>query len=119
MAEITRHEITAAAHRRSLPNRRFADTFSFAHDSGGGATLKYVATVGRFSDGAVAEIFVNAGGKLGSAADVSISDAAVAVSLALQYGCPAEVIRAALKRDNAGRAQGPIGAVLDLVGASK
>jgi hypothetical protein len=46
---------------------------------------------------------------------VLASDAAIAVSLALQHGAPLDEIRHALKRDARGNAAGPIGAALDLV----
>jgi ribonucleoside-diphosphate reductase alpha chain len=41
------------------------------------------------------------------------SDAAIAASLSLQFGCPAEVLRKALKRDGQGRALSPLGVALD------
>jgi ribonucleoside-diphosphate reductase alpha chain len=41
------------------------------------------------------------------------SDAAIAASLALQFGCPAEVLRRALKRDGQGKASSPLGVALD------
>jgi hypothetical protein len=43
------------------------------------------------------------------------SDCAIAASLALQYGCPADVLRKALSRDSHGRANGPLGAALDQI----
>jgi hypothetical protein len=43
------------------------------------------------------------------------SDGAVAASLALQFGCPAKVLRKALCRDGSGKASGPVGAALDLI----
>jgi hypothetical protein len=39
----------------------------------------------------------------------------VAASLALQYGCPAEVLRRAVARDSQGNASGPLGAALDRI----
>jgi hypothetical protein len=45
------------------------------------------------------------------------SDAAIAASLALQYGCPAEVLRGALSRDSDGVASSPLGVALDLEAA--
>jgi hypothetical protein len=43
------------------------------------------------------------------------SDSAIAASLALQYGCPADVLRKALSRDTRGRANGPLGCALDAI----
>jgi hypothetical protein len=48
-------------------------------------------------------------------ASILASDAAIAASLALQFGCPADVLRKALMRDPQGRASGPLAAALDLI----
>lgn len=96
--------------RETLPTRRSASTRTFEH---GG--LKYILTTSHFPDGRVAEMFVNTEMKLGSMADVSIQDAAVVASIALQYGCPIRVLREAVKRDPQGKPQGPLGAAIDLI----
>jgi ribonucleoside-diphosphate reductase alpha chain len=77
--------------------------------------LKYAATVGRFSDGRIAEIFLS-NHKSNSAADVNARDAAIACSIALQFGADVETICRALSRDSHGRATGPLGAALDRIG---
>src|SRR5262249_15255227 len=99
--------------RRRLPNRRPAETFEL-----GVAGLKYTATVGRFPDGQVGEIFLS-NHKSNSAADTAARDAAIVASIALQFGADVETIRRALCRDAAGRASGPLGVVLDLLTAEK
>jgi ribonucleoside-diphosphate reductase alpha chain len=66
------------------------------------------------ADGEIAIIFM-ANNKVGSAAGIIASDAAMAASLALQHGCPLEVLREAMRRDSHGRASGPLGAVLDKI----
>jgi hypothetical protein len=98
-----------AAARCRLPNRRLAETFSF--EVGG---LSFVCTIGRFSDGRLGEVFVS-NHKSNSGADTAARDAAIACSIALQYGAPLEVIRQALCRDSQGRASGPLGCALDLI----
>jgi ribonucleoside-diphosphate reductase alpha chain len=95
--------------RERLPNRRPSVTFPF--EVGG---QHYRATISCFADGRVAEIFL-ANHKSGSQADANCRDAAVAASLALQFGCPLDVLRNALLRDIRGMAATPLGAVLDLV----
>jgi len=95
--------------RKRLPNRRPSLTFPF--EVGG---LHGTATISWFADGHVAEVFL-AAQKAGSQADISCRDAAVASSLALQFGCPVDVLRNALLRDMHGRAITPLGAVLDSV----
>jgi ribonucleoside-diphosphate reductase alpha chain len=96
--------------RRRLPNRRPSRTFEIESQG-----LRFTATVSRFSDGTVAEIFLQ-NHKAGSMAGINAQDAAVVCSIALQYGVPVEVIRKALMRDSQGRASGPLGVALDIIG---
>jgi ribonucleoside-diphosphate reductase alpha chain len=97
------------AQRNRLPNRRASLTFEVEAQG-----LRFTATVARFADGSVAEIFLE-NHKAGSAAGIMASDAAIAASLALQHGCPLEVLTRALSRDSHGRASSPLGAALDLI----
>ena len=89
--------------RLRLPDRRKAEVFEFDH---GGR--RWTATVGRFPDGAVAEIFLNT--KPSTLADFA-QDAAILASLALQHGAPFETVRHAIT----GRG-GPLAAALALIG---
>ena len=73
--------------RRRLENRRGSLRFSFEH---GGAV--YSATLSKFSDGQLAEIFIDAH-KPDSQLAVHVSDAAVLASLLLQHGVTAAAIR--------------------------
>lgn len=75
----------------------------------------YVSTIGFFDDGGLAELFINSSMRMGSTADVNAVDGAFAVSLALQYGCPLETLRAGMKRNPDGSPQGPLGAALDAI----
>ena len=59
--------------RQCLPNRREHELLTFEHEG-----IRYTAGVGRFVDGGLAEIFLNAA-KRGTALDVNARDAAVAV----------------------------------------
>ena len=95
--------------RRRLSNRRASETFSFFWQG-----MEFTATVSRFPDGALAEIFLT-NGKVASQADTAARDSAVVASLALQYGTPVETIRHALLRDPQGRASGPLTTALDLI----
>src|SRR5262245_34516763 len=99
--------------RNRLPNRRLAETFDFEV-----AGLRYTATIGRFADGRVGEIFLG-NHKISSAADINARDSAIVCSIALQFGADLETIRRALCRDSCGRASGPLGAVLDIVADMK
>jgi hypothetical protein len=95
--------------RNRLHNRRTHEVFAFTFRG-----LSYTAGVGRFDDGALAEIFIDcAKGSTPVAADAR--DAAVTLSIALQHGVPPEAIRAAVTRESDGSASGIVGAVLDLL----
>jgi hypothetical protein len=78
--------------------------------------MAYVASICRFSNGTLAEIFLS-NHKCGSGADTAAKDSAVVCSIALQHGVPLETIRRALLRDSQGRANGPLGAALDMLAA--
>lgn len=95
--------------RNRLPNRRAAETITFER-----AGASFTMTAGRYDDGRLGEIFMNAA-HANSALDAIISDAAIAVSFALQNGCDPDDIRRAMKRNSVGEASSPIGAALDLI----
>jgi hypothetical protein len=84
--------------RERLPGRRLNSSFSFEYEN-----HVYRATVGRFEDGRIAEIFLNTG-KVGTSLQAIADTAAILASLALQHGVPAETIRHAVT--------GPIAIVL-------
>jgi hypothetical protein len=98
--------------RKQLPTRRAAHTVEFLLDG-----VRYVATVGFFESGGLAEIFLQ-GGKPGSAVETASRDAAITLSLALQHGTSISAIRKALTRLPDGAAAGPLGRVLDIVEAA-
>jgi hypothetical protein len=95
--------------RERLPDRRFSETFGIESQG-----LKFTATISRFDDGRLADVFLT-NHKAGSHADTAARDSAVVCSIALQHGVPVEVIRRALMRDPQGRASGPLGTALDIV----
>jgi hypothetical protein len=91
-----------------LPDRRASESFSFRWNG-----MAFAATISRYSDGRLAEIFLT-NGKVGSDTDAAARDSAVMCSLALQFGTPVETIRRALLRDAHGVAASPLGRALDL-----
>jgi hypothetical protein len=95
--------------RDRLPNRRLNETVAFQH---GGAD--FTMTLGLYPDARIGEIFVNAG-LANSPLDALASDAAIAISFALQHGADIGSMRAAMKRDPRGEPTSPIGRALDLV----
>jgi hypothetical protein len=105
----TELDLTGQEHRQRLPNRRDHLVLTFDHNG-----MRCRGGVGHYDDGRLAEVFLNLA-KDGSAADVNARDAAIAASLALQFGCPPETLRRALTRNQNGGAAGPLGALLDLL----
>jgi hypothetical protein len=103
----TRGTLGTRRTRDRLPQRRAHELLEFEH-----AGIPYVAGIGRFSDGRLAKIFLNAG-KAGTAIETHARDAAITVSLLLQHGCASDTIRQALTRNRDGSAAGPLGTLLD------
>jgi hypothetical protein len=95
--------------RQRLPNRRASESFTFELNG-----LRFTATVSRFPDGRIGELFLN-NHKFGNQSDTNARDAAILLSFALQHGADLETIRRALCRDSQGRALGPIAQALDII----
>jgi hypothetical protein len=105
--------------RTRLPNRRAAEHFSFVCNG-----PRYTASMGRFPDGRLAEIFIGLtippalialADEAGSHSDSAAKDAAVVCSIALQFGVPLNAIRHALLRDAMRQATSPLGCALDII----
>jgi hypothetical protein len=95
--------------REKLQNKRNSLTRACEHNGAG-----FTMTSGFYPDGRVGEVFLNAA-HANSALDAIVSDAAIAISLALQFGCPLDDLRHAMKRDARGAASSLIGQALDLL----
>jgi hypothetical protein len=95
--------------RNRLPNRRPSSSFNFDCNN-----LRYTATISRYSNGDLAEIFIS-NSKAGSHSDSAARDSAVVCSIALQHNVPLDVIRKALLRDPRGKPSSPLGVALDLI----
>jgi hypothetical protein len=85
--------------RQHLPNRRDNETYTFEHDG-----HRYRASAGRFPNGDLAELFLDAA-KAGTPLQQNAECVAILTSLALQHGVPPETIRHAVN--------GPIAIALD------
>lgn len=85
--------------RERLPDRRGSEVFQFEH-----AGVGYTATVSKFSDGRLAEIFVDHSRPNSQLAEYA-NDCAVLVSLLLQHGITCAVIKHSVS--------GPIKTALD------
>ena len=99
--------------RQRLPNRRASESFSFELSN-----LRFTATVSRFADGRIGELFLN-NHKAGNQVDTNARDAAILLSFALQHGADIDEIRKALCRNSAGRALGPIARALDILAGER
>jgi hypothetical protein len=95
--------------RLRLPHRHLCESFTFELDG-----LRFTASVGRFPNGRVGELFLT-NHKSNSAADTNARDAAIILSFALQHGADIDEIRKALCRNSAGRALGPVARALDIL----
>ncbi len=95
--------------RVRLPNRRASVSTSFNRDG-----ARFEMTAGFYPDGRTGEVFLNAD-RANSLLDFLMSDAAIAVSLALQYGASLDELRHAMKRDSRGQPSSPIGEALDRI----
>ncbi len=96
--------------RQRLPNRRPCSTLVFRHNGS-----RYNLTIGFYNDGEIGETFID-GPRIGSEMAHLVHDAAVLISIAVQYQVPVEVIRGAVGRTEVtGTAHSIAGAVLDLI----
>lgn len=97
--------------RAELPNRRRGEDFDYMHDG-----QRFHASVRYVSDTSLlpVEVFVNSS-KVDSFADFTMRDAAIIMSVALQYGVPLAALGHALGRNQDGSASSPIGALLDIL----
>ena len=101
------------ATRRRLPNRRASTTFEVEAFG-----LRFTVTASHFAHGGLGELFIQ-NHKADSGAGIMASDSAIAASLALQFGCPAEVLRKALSRDARGNPTGPLSTALDILATNE
>jgi hypothetical protein len=108
-ASFLERKRVVSAVRERLPNRRPSQNFAFRANG-----LHYTATVSRFPDGRIGELFLN-NTRSNSASDTNAHDSAIAFSFALQCAADPEAIRRALSRDGQGRATGPLSRALDLI----
>jgi len=99
--------------RRTLPQRRYAETFDLEFSLQAGGTLHHTITVGYFPDTREpAEVFVN-GIKSGTDAEALARDGAILLSLALQHHVPLQTITQAITRTPTGEPMTIVGALAD------
>lgn len=98
--------------RRRMPNRRASTTVEFEYVHSNGNRSRHLLTYSVYEDGTVGEIFVDAHKQATGLAEQA-RDAAIALTIALQYGTPMEAIRSAIGRDEDGRPHTIIGSALD------
>ena len=97
--------------RRALPQRRHSETMTFVFWG-----QPWSVTFGFYEDHkTVGEVFIAAAKSPGSDLDATARDAAILISLGLQYGIPIEVIKGALTREPNGDASSIAGRVVDFI----
>jgi hypothetical protein len=95
--------------REKLPARRPATRFTFKHE---GHT--YQGAAGHYENGRIGEVFLTSG-KSGTHLQISLHDASIAASIALQRGSTAEELLKACLKDEAGRPAGALGKMFELL----
>ena len=102
--------------RTKLENRRMSETFSLDVLTPAGGVVTYAVTLGAYTDGALGEIFLDAG-KAGSDVDIVTRELALALSFALQHGASLDEMRAACPRRADGTPEGIAGVLMDYLSA--
>ena len=104
---MTRPRQGAAMIRRTLPERRVAETFDMRFWN-----QPFTVTVGFYADGTPAEVFVDIAK---SGADIAgiARDVGVVMSLALQHHVEIDTLRHAVTRDARGEAASLVAAIVD------
>ena len=97
--------------RRTLPQRRAAETFNLRFWN-----QLFTVTIGFYADGTPGEVFID-GGKTGQDIQSTARDAAVVLS-SLQHGIPIEAIKHAVTRNSNGEAASILGAIVDALHAT-
>ena len=95
--------------RRTLPQRRVAETFNMRFWK-----QLFTVTVGFYADGTPGEVFID-GCKTGNDIESIARDAGVLLSLALQHGVDVATIAHAITRDSSGAAASILGAIVDAI----
>lgn len=80
------------------------------------ASFRYLASLGRFADRRLGEVFISAP-KSGSDMAAAARDSCIVASIAFQFGVPPQVIRHGLGKNSDGSAASPLGALFDLLAA--
>jgi hypothetical protein len=98
--------------RRTLPNRRPAILQDIVFNG-----RRYTIELGRFQEGepGPSELFIHQAKPSCDDMGAVSRDAAVALSIAMQYGTPIETIRGAVTRNEDGSPASLIGAVVDMM----
>ncbi len=101
--------------REILPMRRGLQRIA-TEFAGFAYTVDFHARPAAGGAGEIAEIFINAA-KSANATEAIARDAAIVISIGLQYGTPVDAMRKAMTRDGQGAPLSIIGHVLDLLAA--
>jgi hypothetical protein len=101
--------------REPLPQRRACDTHLIRDRK----DQTFSLTVGRYTDGRIGEVFISATNRVGTDLDLVARDAAVLISIALQWGIPLHSMRDAITREADGAPATVIGSAIDKLNQEK
>jgi hypothetical protein len=100
--------------KQKLPNRRQGLTIEFETPARLGKNpVPYTATLSFDEKNEFKEVFIHSG-KTGGDLGILMYEASVLLSYCLRHGAKVEDIRVAFPRAEDGRAEGPVGTLLDL-----
>jgi len=103
--------------RKRLPLRRMVQTFELHHKTETTDQV-YQVSIGYFDDMTPAEVFIT-GAKVGSSIEAVARDAAILLSLAMQFGVPVDTLKNSITRDSFNNPSSIIGAIIDKLSAEK
>ena len=92
--------------REHLPQRRRNENITISYQS-----IPVQLSFGYYDDGRVGEVFISTT-KVGSTIDIMARDAAVLISILLQYGCSTKMILRTLTANEMGKPEGIAGAIV-------
>ncbi len=100
--------------RKKLPERRYSEIVEINHMMSNGHIELYSGGVGYYDDGSIGEIFLDSEKQSSDISNLAC-DAALVLSIAIQYGIPIAELHASIGRDYNNKPLSIIGAALDVL----
>jgi len=100
--------------RKKLSQRRASEVIEINHIMSNGHVELYYGDIGYYDDGSIGEIFLDCEKQSNDVANLAC-DAALVLSIAIQYGVPIAELHASIGRDHNGNPHSIVGAALDIL----